>query len=133
MGATLDTTFIIDLLRGDSGARAKARELDGRKEPTILSTPVLYEISSGLLYRRSRSETAAFRALASRFDLHAFDESSAVRAAEIRAELMRLGRVKGHVDLMLAGIAVAGGHTLVTRDRDFHEIAKAVTLSLESY
>ncbi len=133
MGATLDTTFIVDLLRGDKGAKAKARELDGRKEPTILSTPVLYEVSSGLLYRRSRSETAAFRALASRFDIHSFDESSAVRAAEIRAELMRLGRVKGNVDVMLAGIAVDGGHTLVTRDQDFHDIAEAVPLAIESY
>ena len=133
MGATLDTTFIVDLLRGDEGARAMARELDGRKEPTILTTPVLYEVFSGLLHRRSRSETAAFRALASRFDLHPFDESSAMRAAEIRAELMRLGRVKGHVDVMLAGIAVSGGHTLITRDRDFHEIAEVVTLAIEAY
>lgn len=133
MGTTLDTTFIVDLLRGDEGARAKARELDGRKEPTVLTTPVLYEISSGLLYRRSRSETAAFRALASRFDLVWFDESSAVRAAEIRAELMRLGRVKGHVDVMLAGIAVEGGHTLITRDQDFRGIAEAVPLAVESY
>ncbi len=109
-----------------------ARELDSRKEAKILTTPVLYEVSSGLLYTRSRSETAAFRALASRFALHPFDEPSAMRAAEIRAELMRFGRVKGHVDVMLAGIAAAGGHTLITRDRDFRDVAETVTLSLES-
>ena len=99
----------------------------------MLSTPVLYEITSGLLYTRSRSEASAFRSLASRFAVLPFDEASATKAAEIRAELMRLGRAKSHVDVMIAGVAAAAGHTLVTRDRDFQDIAEAVGLVLEGY
>lgn len=56
-----------------------------------------------------------------------------MKAAEIRAELMRLGRVKSHVDVMIAGVAAAAGHTLVTRDHDFQDIAQAVGLVLEGY
>ena len=86
-----------------------------------------------MLYTRSRSEASAFRGLASRFALLPFDEAAAMKAAEIRAELMRLGRVKSHVDVMIAGVAAAAGHTLVSRDDDFRDIAQAVGLVLESY
>ncbi len=133
MGVTVDTSYVIDVLREDERALAKSEELDGRREAKFLSTPVLYEVSAGLLYRRSRSETAAFRALASSFALLPFDEPSAMKAAEIWTELIRLGRVKGHVDVMIGGIAAAGGHILITRDQDFREIAETITLVVESY
>jgi len=133
MGVAVDTNFIIDVLRADAAAIAKSRELDTRPETKHLSTPVLYEITSGLLYTRSRSEAGAFRTLASRFSILPFDEPAATRAAEIRAELMRLGRLKSHVDVMIAGVAAAGGHALVTRDRDFLDIAEAVGLIVETY
>ncbi len=133
MGVTVDTNFIIDVLRADAAALAKSQEIDRRPEAKFLSTPVLYEITSGLLYTRSRSEAGAFRTLASRFAILPFDEPAATRAAEIRAELMRLGRLKSHVDVMIAGVSAAGGHILVTRDRDFQDIAQAVGLVVESY
>lgn len=133
MGITVDSNFIIDVLRSDAAAVAKARDLDTRRESKFLSTPVLYEISAGLLFTRSRSEAAAFHGFASRFAILPFDEASAMRAAEIRAELMRLGRPKGHVDVMIAGTASVGGHTLVSRDRDFRDIAKTVGLNIEGY
>ncbi|OGS51305.1 MAG: hypothetical protein A3K65_02790 [Euryarchaeota archaeon RBG_16_68_12] len=129
----MDSNFIIDVLRSDPAAIAKSTELDGRREIRLLSTPVLYEIISGFLFTRSRSEATAFRALAARFGVLPFDEPAATKAAEIRAELMRLGRVKSHVDVMIAGVAAAGGHTLVTRDRDFQDIAETVGLVREAY
>ena len=44
----------------------------------------------------------------------------------------RLGRVNSVVDVLAAGIALAGNHGLVTRDKDFQEIAEATGLVLES-
>lgn len=133
MGYVIDSTFVIDLLRSDSGAKKKARELDARREPKLLSTPVLYEVVSGLLHTRSRSEAIGFQRLAANYSIVPFDETSAMKAAEIRAELMNLGRVKSHVDTMLAGIAAAGRHTLVSRDADFRAISGATGLPVESY
>jgi len=132
-GVTVDSSFIIDVLRGTAEALAMSKDLDARGEAKFLTTPVLYEVSSGLMLTRSRSETNAFRALASRFAILPFDEASAVRAAEIRAELMRLGRPKAHVDVMIAGIASAHGHTLVTRDKDLIDISESVDLHIEVY
>lgn len=93
----------------------------------------MYEIASGLLYTRSRSEAAAFQRLSANYTVVPFDEPSAMKAAEIRAELMKLGRVKSHVDTMIAGIASAGRHTLVSRDEDFQAISEAVGLAVEAY
>lgn len=133
VGFVLDTSFVVDLLRSDAAARRKARELDGRREPKILTSPVLYEVLAGLLFTRSRSEAAAFAALAGRYARLPFDEEAASKAAEIRAELLRLGRAKSHVDTMIAGIAGAGRHTLISRDRDFAVLGDAVGLLVETY
>jgi len=129
----VDSTFVIDVLRSDPAALQKSRDLDARPDAKVLSTPVVYEITAGLLYTRSRSEATAFRALASRFVILPFDEPAAARAAEVRAELMRLGRAKSHVDVMIAGVASAGGHVLITRDSDFRDIANVVGLAVEAY
>lgn len=129
----LDSSFLVDLIRSDPDAKRRAKELDARREPKLLSTPVLYEIASGLLYTRSRSEAAAFQRLSANYTIVPFDELSAIKAAEIRAELMKLGKVKSHVDTMIAGIAAAGRHTLVSRDANFQVISEAVGLAIEPY
>jgi len=133
LGVTVDTNFIIHILRSDLSALAKAKEVEDRGEAKFLSTLVLYEISAGLLFTRSRTEAASFRALASRFGSLPFDEHAALKAADIRAELMRMGRAKSHVDIMIAGIALEGSHVLITRDRDFKDIAGTVGLNVEAY
>lgn len=133
MGITFDTNFIIDLLRSHRLAVAKAKEIETRGDTRFLTAPVLYEITAGLLFARSRSEAAAFHAFASRLTVLPFDESSSVKAAEIRAEFMRLGRPMGHLDTMIAGIVIQGGHALVTRDRDLMDISQAVGLTVEGY
>lgn len=133
MGTTVDASFVIDVMRGDAGALAAARRLASTSGPTFLTTPVLYEVTAGLLFTRSRTEAKAFQDLAAGFQLLPFDEPAALRAAEIQAELMRLGRTKAHTDVMIAGIAAAGGHTLVTRDRDFDAMAEGMGLTLLAY
>ncbi len=60
MGVTVDTNFIIHILRSDLSALAKAKEVEDRGEARFLSTPVLYEISAGLLFTRSRTRTLLF-------------------------------------------------------------------------
>jgi predicted nucleic acid-binding protein len=133
MGVTVDSSFVIDILRSESAALAKDKELKDRRETKFLTTPVLYEITSGLLFTRSRSEAAAFHGLASGFPILSLDEASARRAAEIRAELLHSGKVKDHVDVMLAGITLEGGHTLVTRDKDFQDVGQVMGLNVETY
>jgi len=133
MGVLLDTSFLLDLLRSKPAAVTKARDLDKRDDTLILATPVLYEVATGFVYARSRSEEAALQSLASKYLIMPFDEASARRAAEIRAEFLRLGKAKPEVDVMIAGMASAAGHSLVSGDRDLHQIGKAFAMTVEGY
>lgn len=133
MAVTLDSAFVIDLLRGGAKALAKARELDEAGEPVFLTAPVMYEVLSGILHRQPRMEGAKFQAAASRYPVVSFGERAARRAADIRSEFMRLGRAKPGVDVMTAGIALEYGYRIVTRDADFGDISDVFGLVVEPY
>ena len=133
MGVTCDSTFIIDLLRGRDEATRAARALLASGEARFLSTPVVFEVSAGLLARGARRQAAEFRNLAGRFAELPFDSAAARRAAEVHAEFRAIGRPKSHLDAMIAGTALAGGHSLITRDRDFDDISEAFGLQLQHY
>ena len=133
MGVALDSTLFVDLARRRPSAIAKVAELDGRRDTKVIPAPVAFEILHGILHARSLTQAALFRGWISKFHVAPLDLASAERAANIRAELSRLGRVKGVVDILSAGIALAGNHSLVTRDEDFQEIAEATGLVLETY
>ena len=133
MGVALDSTVFVDLARRRPNAIAKINELDSRRDTKVIPAPAAYEILYGILHSRSMTQAAQFRAWMSRFHVAPLDLASAERAAAIRTELARLGRVKGAVDVLNAGIALAGGHSLVTRDTDFADIASVTGLVVESY
>jgi len=133
MGTTMDAAFVIDLLNRQPAALAKALAMENAKASTFLTAPVLYEVLAGVLHSQSRTEASAFRSFAGRFPILSFDEPSARRAAEVRAEFMRLGRAKPGVDVMIAGIALNGDHALVTRDGDFAAISEEFGLRVEPY
>jgi predicted nucleic acid-binding protein len=51
-----------------------------------------------------------------------YDRDAALRAAELQASRKRTGAPVGLPDTMIAGICLAGGHTLATRNtRDFED------------
>jgi predicted nucleic acid-binding protein len=133
MGVTVDTCFLIDLLKERPSAARKLKELDERSDSKILTTPVLFEILTGIRFTGSRTEEATFRAMAARFRIEPFDSPAAERAAEIRAELLHLGKTPGQTDVMIAGIALARGHVLLSDDTALRAASRAVGLSLEQY
>lgn len=114
----VDTTFIIGLLRGDTGTVEKARELDG--EGGAATTVVnVFEVSYGVYRSMSdvdrRLEEA--RRVFSNLDVFPLDSMAAVKAAEIAASLDREGRGVDPFDALVAGIAlVNGAESIVTRN-----------------
>lgn len=133
MGVALDSTLFIDLARRYPAAIRKMEELDSRRDVKVIPTPVAYEVLAGIIETRSKTQASLFRGWVSRFQVAELDLASAERSASIRVELSRLGRVKGSVDILAAGIALAGGHSFVTRDSDFASISDATGLTIEPY
>ena len=130
MGVTLDSSVLIDVLAGDRRALATIRRLESGGLVPVLSTVALFEVLSGVEFRRSRAERAKVEVLLRQIPLEPFDLDSARRAGELRAELQRAGRSPGAPDVMIAGHALAGGHTLVTRDRSLAEAAASLGLTV---
>ncbi|MBW3583167.1 MAG: PIN domain-containing protein [Euryarchaeota archaeon] len=133
MGYVLDSSFLIDLTHKDPGAVEKVRTIESAGVERYLCTPVLYEVLTGLYFRRSKSELSHMRRIVARFMLLPFDEMAARMAAEVRAELLRTGRAASAVDIMVAGIAMHHGHVLVTRDKRLLDLDMAERLDVESY
>jgi tRNA(fMet)-specific endonuclease VapC len=117
VGVSLDTNVLIDVLRGDRKTLSAIDRLEGMGLVPVLSTVAVFEVLSGVEFTRSRSERAKVEVLLRQIPLESFDFDAARRAGEIRAELQRSGSIPGAPDVMIAGHALAAGHTLVTRDR----------------
>ncbi len=128
----LETSFVVDLLRGDSRALAKARELDGGDEPVYLPTPTLFELWEGVArssrVRRSRRLLEDFIEAQ---DVLPFGPQDAREAGFLSGKLKKQGRAMGTVDIQLAGMTKARGETLLTGDRDFSALSGLV--GLEGY
>lgn len=117
MGVSLDTSVLIDVLRGDRRTLSELDRLEAEGLVPILSTVAVFEVLSGVEFTKSRSERARVEIMLRQIPLEAFDVDAARRAGELRGELLREGKSPGAPDVMIAGHALAAGHTLVTRDR----------------
>ena len=133
MGVTLDTSVLIDLLRGDETTLAQLDKLEAEGLLPTLSAVAVFEALSGVEFSRSRSDRVRLEILLRQIPIESFDLDAARSAGEVRAELLRGGRSPGAPDVMIAGQALSSGHTLVTRDRALATSAKAVGVQVVAY
>ena len=120
----LDSTFLIDFLKGDPQALALSRTLD-RYE--CLVTPInVFEVLSGIYYLKNKHAVALepFHALLSSCVCLALTPTSVDRAARLHAFLLTQGQRIESTDCLIAGTALTYGCThVVTRNkRDFERI-----------
>ena len=121
MRFVLDTSVWSDAVCGGKAARKLASTSVAR---VLLAAPVLYELRRGAV--RAANAKALRQAIDDMVTIHEvapFDAAAAEAAAAIANALRAKGRQISHLDTMIAGIAVARGATLVTRDKDFKGVA----------
>ena len=120
--ALLDTTVYVDL-RGRGGARRKAeaektiRQLLQSGEILVTSRVNIAEIYCGVELASDRpNELKAMRDFLAWIGVLELDDKAARHFAMIRAELQRRGKMVGDMDTLIGGIALANGHSVVTRN-----------------
>lgn len=120
----LDTSFVVDALRGSPPALNLRSELEGGSDALRIPAPVLYELWEGI--ERSRSPPAELELIEETLGAYPIVEFSArhaKRAGALSGSLGRRGVNIGDVDLMIAGIALEEGETVLTRNaRDFERV-----------
>ncbi len=133
MGVLLDSSFLIDLMRSQPRAEQLLGRLENAKEVLLLTSPVVYELLSGIRHEGSRADLIKVEGLLRDYPSVDFDFAAARRAAEVRAEIHRTGRPIGIVDVMRTGIALAHGHAVVSRDAGLAELAPLFGFTIIAY
>ncbi len=125
----LDSTFLIDLLKGDATATAKMREIETLGEPVSMAAPCLTELLLGAHFKGGALLRDTLD-LVARVEVLESSEAVAAEAGRLGAELLRQGLGLATTDLLIAATARLHGHVLVTRDTDFQRIPG---LAVEGY
>lgn len=128
----VDTTFLIDLARGDPGARALAEEAESGSEAMRVPAPALAKFWEALeRARRQPREAAAVQAVLLGAPGVAFEPAHAILAARLLAASAAEGWGLDPFDAMVAAIAVSEDETLVTRNA--RDLGRVPDLRLRAY
>jgi tRNA(fMet)-specific endonuclease VapC len=126
----LDTTVLVDLLRGRSApSRERFRAASGHLAVSSIS---VMEIEYGVV--RSSNPAAnrqAADALLSMLDILPFDEPAAREAGHVRHHLAASGRTIGPFDALIAGHARSASLVLVTNN--LREFSRVPDLTVENW
>lgn len=120
----LDSGIASDYINRRHGVHERAREEVTKGNPIGIGMPVLAELVAGIEHSQSRdrnmkSLTAALASL----KLWPLDQTAAFEYGRLYAELSRLGRPIGVVDMMIAAIALKLPNcTVVSADSDFKKV-----------
>jgi tRNA(fMet)-specific endonuclease VapC len=119
--ACLDTTVLIALQRRNTEygglAARKVVELVIRGESLATSRLCAAELYVGVELARDRErELESVRRVLDGLEILPLDDRAAWLFAKAVAHLRRIGRPSGDVDVLIAAMALANGHCLVTRN-----------------
>ncbi len=118
--ACLETSFLIDLIRGKASVSELKDELE-RAEPRLaIAAPSIMELWAGsCAVKKAKAEQDKILELIESLEILPLDDRSAREAGEIEANLSAAGIEIQTEDVMIAGIARIAGEKLVTRDNDY--------------
>jgi predicted nucleic acid-binding protein len=125
----LDSSFVVDLLRGDAGATKKSQELEAAGERVGIASPAMAEVLVGAHFRGGSYLRKALELVAG-LDVLPADAKVAAHAGELGAELLRRGARFSSADLLIASTARINNCVLLTRDSGF---ARVPGLAVETY
>jgi len=128
----LDSSFVIDFLRGRESAKRLYKKLISINEVISLPSPVIMEIIGGAhLSRRKAEEIEKINEFLESIITLNFDKKSAILAGEIESNLIKKGNQVENEDIMIGAIALQNNETLVTGNAKHFERIKG--LKIESY
>ena len=127
----LDSTFLIDLLRGNLSIKDKVNELDKGQEEKYVTPITTMELYYGALKSCKKNEAKKVMALLLSLNKLNFDFSSSLKAAEIQNNLTKKGLIIDIEDIMVAGIAKSVGQKILTKN--IKHFSRIEGLKVESY
>lgn len=128
----LETTFLVDLLRGKQEAVSKMRELEGSRIPLFITTPSIVELWSGIIrFNKPQSEKIKILKVISEQLILDLTKEAAIEAGKIDGILVKSGKEIEPEDSMIAGIAIANHEAVLTRNTE--HFRRVTGLAIERY
>ncbi len=112
-----DTSYFIDVMRGDARAISKAKELEANGIPIHLTSITVFELYVGIrLSNKSTEEKSIVHSVISSTPALALDFESASEGGLIFSARKKEGKTIDPEDAMIAGIVKLNHETLLTRN-----------------
>jgi Predicted nucleic acid-binding protein, contains PIN domain len=124
-----DTSFLIDLLRGEGDAVEKAGEIEKENKAYSLAAPTVYELWMGVVRSNSNEKEEILDIIESQI-IHDLDKKSSFEAGKIQRKLIEKGERIGHLDALISGITRNNGNKILTRNVE--EFKRVDNLEVES-
>ena len=119
----LDTSFIVDLLRGKEEALQKLAEMEAEEIPLSTTEINVLELYRGAyLSRKTHQNLEEIKKLLECFQVLELEESVYEVFASLSANLLSKGRSIGAFDELIAAIVLCYDEKIVTRDNHFKEV-----------
>lgn len=128
----LDTSVLVDLLRGHEDAHAEVGRLEADGRLLWVPAPAVFELFEGIERAdRPAEERRQVEAVLEGYSVLAFEPRHARRAGEVSGRLARRGAMLDPLDIQVAGVALAEDRPVLTRDEtDFRRVPG---LEVETY
>jgi tRNA(fMet)-specific endonuclease VapC len=128
----LDTSFIIDLLRGREAAVSKMKLLESESVATNISSPSIFEVFVGIsLTKKPSSEKKKIMDVLESWGTLVLDSECAARGGNIHGQLINEGQPIDPEDSMIAAIAIVNNETLLTKNTK--HFSRVPDLKIEGY
>ena len=118
-----DTSFMIDILRGNHVAIKKLMELEKKNELQLLTVISIHELWRGLAVAlKPEDQKAKIKEIMNGLTILDLDERSAKISGEIDGMLLKSGKMIDPEDCMIAGVALSRKETVLTNDGHFKRV-----------
>lgn len=114
----LDTSFIVDVLRGDKKLVDIEKYLEEKNEDILVPAPAVSELIKGAyLSDRPEEEKEKVIDFLSKLIVLNFDKDGAIISGKIEAELIKKGMMIDLEDIMIASISMRNDEKLLTTNK----------------
>lgn len=128
----LETSFIIDFMRGNENAVRKMKELIDSNNSISIASPTIFELFSGLEQSSMQSEELdKIHKIIHNQLIWQFDDSSAEIAGRIHGYSTKNNSGIDPIDAMIAGIAIKHNEKILTKN--IKHFSKISNLKIENY
>jgi predicted nucleic acid-binding protein len=118
-----DTSFIVDLLRGNEEALKKLAEMEAEGIPFSTTEINVIELYRGAYLSLKKSQNLEkIKEIIECFQVMELEESVYEVFASLSASLISRGRTIGAFDELIAAIILCHNEKIVTRDNHFKEV-----------